>query len=161
MKAILNRFLRRIIIEKTFDISFNNYINDNSFSLLPKYKGIYLFKIYEKNESRVSPTIIYIGVASGENGLMGRVNNEHEHLEDARKLVQEMRDKNIDARLVICFSDEKEEYNDFWERIEAALIFGRKPILNTEYKKSFTFNKTIVNVSGSRYLDLKEKYIIE
>lgn len=148
-------------MEKEFEIKFDNYIKDNEFDKLPEYKGIYLFRVTVQTKSGWNCKVIYIGRADGEKGLKGRVNETHEHLEDARKLVKESRQQGNDAFLTISYSDKDTDITNNIERIESALIYGKKPQLNTQQVKSFSYDKTIIKISGKRHFDLDSKYEIE
>ena len=148
-------------MEKTFEIAFNNCIKDKQFDKLPEYKGIYLFRVTEEKDDEWYSTIVYIGKADGDKGLKGRVNENHEHLTDARKKVNSAKANGKDAFLTICYSDEDEENENYLERIESALIFARKPSINDKGKDSFNYHKTILNISGKRKSDLKKQYIVE
>lgn len=146
---------------KTFDITFDKFIYDGEFDEMPSYKGVYLFRLTERKDGKLYPTIVYIGVAEGEKGLAGRVNDSHNKLEETRKLVKKEQNNGKDVALTISYTNKKEEYDSYWNRIEAALIIGRQPELNDEYTKNFSFPKTTVNISGTRCCDLKEQYVIE
>lgn len=146
---------------KTFDVTFDNFIYDGEFDEMPSYKGVYLFRLSERKDKYLNSSIIYIGVAEGDRGLAGRVNESHNKLDEARKLVKEQRNKGKDVVLTISFSNKKEEYDSFWNRIEAGLIFGRKPQLNDEYTKNFGYLKTTINIKGTHYQDLKKQYVID
>ena len=148
-------------MEKTFEIAFNNCIRDKQFDKLPEHKGIYLFRITVEKDDKWDSTIVYIGKADGEKGLKGRVNENHEHLSDARKKVNNAKANGSNAFLTICYSDENETNEDYLERIEAALIFARKPSINDKGKDSFAYHKTTLNISGERKYDLKKQYIVE
>ena len=146
---------------KIFDITFDKYIYDGEFDEIPSYKGIYLFRLSERKNNNLDSTIIYIGVAEGDKGLAGRVNESHNKLEEARKLVKEQQSKGKNVVLTISYTNKKEEYDSFWNRIEAGLIFGRKPRLNDEYKKNFGYLKTTIKVGGTHYQDLMKQYVID
>ena len=146
---------------KTFDIVFDNYICDSEFEKMPSYKGVYLFRLTERKDNKLYPRVIYIGVAEGGDGLAGRVNNYHNKLNEARKLVKIEQSKGKDVFLTISYTNKNDEYNLYWNRIKAGLIFGRKPQLNDEYTKNFGYQKTTIIINGARHQDLKKKYTIE
>lgn len=147
---------------REYSIAFNNIIYDGDFEKLPNHKGIYMFRVTEvKDDGLYYPKVVYIGVAEGEDGLSGRVNEAHERLDDARNLVEKEKKLGKNTILTIAYTDEASDCNDSWKRIEATLIFCKKPTLNTDGKESFNYYKTTVNVSGSRYRDLKKQYIAE
>ncbi len=146
---------------REYNIAFNKMIKDGEFDQLPNYKGIYMFRVTEIVNNKYYSKVVYIGVAKGEGGLADRINNNHEHINDARKIVNSEKAKGKHVILTISYTDENAEYNDSWERIEAALIFGRKPPINIDGKDSFRNFKTTINISGKRHSDLKTKYIIE
>ena len=146
---------------KTFDITFDNYIYDGEFDEIPSYKGVYLFRITERKNSKLYPKVVYIGVAEGEDGLAGRVNSSHNKLDEARELVKKEQSKGKDCILTISYTNKKEEYDAYWNRIEAGLIYKRKPELNTEYMDSFDYPETTINVSGGHHQDLEQQYAIK
>ena len=146
---------------KTFELSFNKYIKDLEFDKLPEYKGIYLFKVTTIKDGINYSTIIYIGKADGENGLKGRVNENHEHITDARKRVEDAKKNDKTAFLTIAYSDENSENEAYLERIEAALIFSKKPPINTQSKESFSYADTILNISGNRMAGLEKHYSVK
>ena len=145
---------------KTFEITFNNYIRDNQFDRLPNHKGIYLFRVSIRKNNYLESTIVYIGKANGDEGIKGRVNENHEHLVDARNIVTSEKEKGNNAFLTICYSDSNKKNEDYLERIEAALIFSRKPLINDKGKDSFNYDETILNISGSHMYDLEDHYIV-
>lgn len=148
-------------MEKTFNIAFNNYIRDNEFSKLPKYKGIYLFRVTFEKDKKWYSRVVYIGKADGDDGLKERIDKGHEHLPDARKEVEKEIDKGSNAFLTIAYSDENKENDSYLERIEAALIYKAQPIINDKCKDSFNYDKTIIKVSGERRFNLSDVYIAE
>lgn len=146
---------------KVFDVEFNHYIKDGEFEKVPQYKGIYLFRLTEKKNNKLFPTVVYIGVADGDTGLNGRINDKHEHLQEARELVKKEKKKGKDVFLTISYSSKKIENDDYWRRIEAALIYSKKPVLNVSNTFSFNYPKTTIRVSGTRHLDLDSLYIVD
>ena len=146
---------------KTFEVAFNNFVKDGQFDKLPDYKGIYMFRVTENKGDKWYSTIVYIGKADGDKGLKGRVNENHEHLEDARKKVDYKKSKGIDAFLTISYSDKNDNNVNYLERIEAALIFAKQPSINNQGKDSFNYQKTTLNISGKRKYDLDNQYIVE
>lgn len=144
-------------MDQAFEISFNNMIRDKEFEKLPCYAGIYLFRLSHVENDRLYSKVIYIGKAESSEGLAGRVNEQHEHLDDARKLVKKAGDGYF---LTISYTDKNDIFdkNDWLLRIEAALIYSVKPELNTDGVTSFTYDDTIINISGSRYNNLEKSY---
>ena len=145
-------------MKKHFSISFNNAIRDGAFDKLPNHKGIYMFRLTEITNNRWRPEVVYIGVAENDGGLKGRVNEFHEHINDARKLVKKEKDKGRNVILTIAYTDENNQNDDSWKQIEAALIFCKKPVINTDGKESFNYCETTIDISGTYHNDLKEQY---
>jgi hypothetical protein len=141
-------------MEQTFNIVFDNFIRDNEFEKMPKYKGIYLFRLTIDKGDSWDSKVIYIGRADGEDGFAGRVKSDHEHLPDARKIVDEAKKNGKNAFLTIAYSNEDEAVANNIERIESALIFAVQPTLNDKQTDSFNFDKTTLNISGKRYYNL-------
>ena len=151
---------------KEYKIKFDNHIENGKYDVLPEHKGIYLFRVsVPTSDNHIDSFIVYIGKADGEKGLKGRINDGHEHIADAKKLIADINSKLLTSdkkcRLTISYSEKADYSNDDIERIEAALIFYKKPILNDKCKFSFTYEKTIVNVSGEHKADLDEKCVAE
>lgn len=145
----------------TFDISFNKYIKDLEFDKLPEYKGIYLFKVTTIKDNNYHSRIVYIGKADGEKGLKGRVGENHEHIADARKKVEEAKKNDETAFLTIVYSDENSNNEPHLERIEAALIYAKQPSINTQGKDSFNYPETVINISGSWKADFEKTYTVK
>ena len=151
---------------KQYSLKFENHVLDNGFDQLPAHKGIYLFRVsIPTSKDCIESFIIYIGKADGENGLKGRINDSHEHIDDARKLVNDINSRLLTGDkkcyLTISYSSKTEYTNDDIERIESALIFIKKPILNDKSKYSFNYQKTVIEITGNHKADLDEEYIVE
>ena len=147
-------------MEQTFNIVFDKCIMDNEFEKMPKYKGIYLFRLTIEKENSWDSKVIYIGRADGNDGLSGRVKGDHEHLPGARKLVDEAKKSGKNAFLTIAYSNEDETIANNIERIESALIFAVKPTLNDKQTESFNFDKTILNISGKKHYNLNSQITV-
>ena len=144
---------------KTFDVSFNNIIFDGDFKKLPHHKDIYLFRLSRNNNGVVESEIIYVGVADGCDGLAGRINENHEHLNEARELLNKKNRQDQKFYLSIAYSDENLNNNAYLKRIEASLIFALQPLLNTDGKESFNYQTTTINLKGIKLSGFNHKQI--
>lgn len=133
--------------EKTFNQDFKGYyLNTTS---LPSISGVYVVQsyIYNKDKDNISlKNLIYIGKADDINN---RVTN-HEKIDDWKKELK------YEEQLCYSYTEVSTIYN---ERVEAALINANQPIVNTEYKIWFPFDKTTVNSNG-RFSLLKENIVV-
>jgi len=151
-------------MKQTFNLVFDHCIEDKEFDNLPSYPGIYIFRVTTRNlDKSYNPKIVYIGKADQENGLKGRVNDQHEHLDDARKLVKKAQEAGEKAFLTIAYTDENPdlEKNDWIARVEAALIYAKQPEINTAGRDSFNYDETELNVSGKYHGGLNSFYDVK
>jgi excinuclease UvrABC nuclease subunit len=124
--------------EQSFQIKFDGYWRYQNKGGIPSESGIYC--VYECAYNAQTKTVslkklIYIGEADN---VQGRITN-HEKYNDWEKLVC--------AGNELCFSFGSVPATSR-VRCEAAMIFTHKPPANTEYKDSFPFDKTTMNLSG-------------
>jgi len=131
--------------EETYNVEFNGYRRNVNIGGLPTYSGVYTVYrcIYNVEEDNVSVNeLIYIGKAGNIRTRIGnheKTNDWEDYLEDGE---------------ILCFgyANVSEDYN---ERVEAALIFRNQPPENTEYKNSFPYEETTVNLSGRHVFIIK------
>ena len=128
--------------EKTITIKFDGYWRDENKGSLSAMSGVYC--VYECTHNVQEKTVsihklIYIGEAED---VKIRLSN-HEKYKDWLKHVQKGNE--------ICFSFGGVGATDR-ARAEAAIIFKHKPPENTEFKISFPFDKTTMNLSGTTAL---------
>ena len=128
--------------EKTIAIIFDGYWLDKHKDSLPAMSGVYCVYECTQNvqEKTVSiPKLIYIGEAED---VKSRLTN-HEKYKDWLKHVRRENE--------LCFTFGGIGATDR-ARAEAAMIFKHKPPENTEFKNSFPFDKTIMNLSRATAL---------
>lgn len=124
--------------EQTFKIEFDGYWRDQNKGGIPSQSGIYC--VYECTHNTQEKTVslnklIYIGEADN---VHDRIAN-HEKYNDWKKHVRTGNE--------LCFSFGSVSATSR-VRCEAAMIFKHKPPENTEYKDSFPFDRTTMNLSG-------------
>ena len=105
---------------------------------VPPYSGVYF--VYEctympENDSLAMKRLLYIGEAEN---VRERIGN-HEEWDKWKKNVAEGNE--------LCFSFTNALPKDR-ERIQAALIFQNKPLLNDTYKEGFPFDETTITARG-------------
>lgn len=125
-------------MEQTFSIEFDGYWRDQNKGGVPSRSGVYC--VYECTYNAQAQTVslnklIYIGEADK---VCDRIAN-HEKYSDWKKHVRSGNE--------LCFSFGAVGATSR-ERCEAAMIFKHKPPENTEYKDSFPFDRTTMNLSG-------------
>ena len=128
--------------EKTITIKFDGYWRDENKGSLLAMSGVYCVYecIHNIQEKTVSiPKLIYIGEAED---VKSRLAN-HEKYKDWLKHVRKGNE--------LCFSFGGIGATDR-ARAEAAMIFKHKPPENTEFKISFPFDKTTMNLSRTTAL---------
>ena len=126
--------------KKSFSLKFEGYMLENGISSLPTYSGVYC--VYECTYNRESVSIhqlIYIGESDNINN---RISN-HEKFNIWKEYV---RDGNQ-----LCFSYVNVA-SIIRNRVEAALIYHHKPVVNTEYVDNFPFDTTEIVTSGRNAL---------
>jgi len=126
------------MVEKTFDIEFNGYWIEVDKGGVPKKSGVYcVYECrYNEKEERISiKKLLYIGEAEEVND---RISN-HEKLKEWNKYVENGN--------TLCYSFSPVDTSDR-ERVEAALIYKHKPLVNTEYKDSFPYDTTHIKTEG-------------
>ena len=127
---------------KEFSVEFHGCLREFFKSNLPTYPGIYC--VYTctynpVNNKVVLKKLVYIGQSDNINYRI----NHHERLPDWKK---HLKDDEI-----LCYSYANIDGDK--ERVEAAMIYKHKPPCNIEYRDSFPFPDTIVNISGiTRFL---------
>lgn len=124
----------------TISLEFDGYWREPAISGLPAAAGVYCVYTctYDKQAQTVAISkLIYIGEAAD---VRERVTN-HE--------LRPTWNKQLATGQVLCFSAATTASR---KRAEAALIFKHKPPVNTEYKHSFPFDTTTINVSGKARL---------
>lgn len=124
--------------EQSFIIEFDGYWRDKNKGGIPSLSGIYC--VYECTHNTHEETVtlnklIYIGEADNVNDRIAY----HEKYNDWKKHVRLGNE--------LCFSFGLLTSTNR-VRCEAAMIFKHKPPENTEYKDSFPFDKTTINLSG-------------
>ena len=123
-------------MKKSFSVSMSGYFL-NGKSLLSG-SGVYCVYrcTHNASESKVSiKELIYIGESFD---VADRVSN-HEKRSDWMKKLQ--------YGEVLCYSSGAVNSSD-GERVEAAMIYKHKPVVNVEYKHSFPYDETTVYLSG-------------
>lgn len=152
-------------MKQTFNLVFDHCINDGEFDELPAYRGIYLFKVTTKGmkPNSFKSRVVYIGKADEKGGLRGRITPQHEHLEDARKLVKKAKETDPSAFLIIAYTNENPDLENYnWlPRAEAALINGRKPEINCASTVSFGYDETELKISGDWSGGLERDYDVK
>ena len=128
--------------EQTFSIEFDGYWRDQNKGGVPSKSGLYC--VYEctynaQSEKVTLNKLIYIGEAGN---VHDRIAN-HEKYNDWKKHVK------AGNELFFSFGAIGSTNRD---RCEAAVIFKHKPPENTEFKNSFPFDKTTMNLSGKTTL---------
>ena len=124
--------------EQTFSIEFDGYWRDQNKGGVPAKSGIYC--VYECTFNAQANTVslnklIYIGESEN---VHDRIDG-HEKYDDWKKHVRSGNE--------LCFSFGAVP-GASRERCEAAMIFKQKPPENTEYRESFPFDETTMNLSG-------------
>lgn len=124
---------------KTFNQEFKGYRLESDTDSLSTNSGVY--GVYRCNYNKEKETVsliqlIYIGKADNLNTRI----NKHEKWDDWKKYLK------AKESICFCYTFIDKDNN---ERVEATLINSNQPPENTEYKKSFPFDKTIVNCSGN------------
>jgi hypothetical protein len=129
--------------EQVYNVEFDGYWRDIHKIGIPAKSGVYCVYLCKYNTSENTVTLhklLYIGES---NNVNNRINGEdskpHEKYAEWKKYV--------DGENEICFSFAEVD-SVIRERVEAALIFHHKPIVNTQYKETFPFDRTTVNSSG-------------
>jgi len=135
--------------EEEFSLKFDGYWIDVGKAGIPNESGIYCVYECTYNKSNDKVTIhrlIYIGEADD---VGDRIAN-HERRIDW--------DKHVRSGNTLCFSFAPFPKTNR-DRVEAAMIFYHKPPENKEYKDSFPFDKTTINLDGKIIL-LKSHFIV-
>ncbi len=123
---------------KTISLAFDGFWREGAISGIPAKSGVYVVHeaSYDPQAKAVDlKKVIYIGEAENVND---RIAN-HEKWPDWKK--------QCETNNELCFSFAPVNDPDR-ERGEAALIFKHKPPINTEYKNTFPFDETTINLSG-------------
>lgn len=128
--------------EQTYDQQFNGYWREPNKAGIPAMSGIYC--VYECSYNLIDKSVflhrlIYIGESDNINA---RIAN-HEKLA--------LWQTNVRAGNELCYSFTAIHAFDRF-RVEAALINYHQPPVNTQYKTSFPFEKTIVQTSDRNAL---------
>jgi excinuclease UvrABC nuclease subunit len=124
--------------EQTFKIEFDGYWRDQNKGSVPSKSGVYCVYECTHNKNKKTVTLnklIYIGEAGN---VRDRIDG-HEKYSDWKKHVR------VGKELCFSFGSIGSTYRD---RCEAAVIFKHKPPENGEFKNSFPFDKTTMNLSG-------------
>ena len=128
---------------KTYQLNFDGYWREPAISHLPAKSGIYGVYACVHNRAKGTVTLnrlIYIGEAGD---VCDRVAN-HEKWPVWRRQLRQGEELCFNAALIAGDSDR--------QRAEAAMIFERKPVCNTEYVDSFPFEATTITTSGCNAL---------
>lgn len=123
---------------QSYSIEFDGYWREANKGGVPSKSGIYCVYTctYNKQEKTVSLNkLIYIG----ESGNVSTRIANHEKQEDW--------ESHLKTGEVLCYSFGSVP-SASRVRCEAAMIFKHKPPENTEYKNSFPFDQTSMNLSG-------------
>jgi excinuclease UvrABC nuclease subunit len=125
-----------------FALEFDGYWQKFNIDGIPAESGVYC--VYECTHNTTTDTVtihklIYIGEGKNVNDRI----DGHEKWPDWKKHVRQGNQ--------LCFSFAYVEPY-YRERVEAALIFEHKPIVNDEYKYSFPFDKTMISLIGDTTL---------
>ena len=143
-------------VPKTIDLAFDaGYFREPNVESLPAKAGVYcVYSCTYNADAKPKPTVsiaklVYIG-ESGD--VRDRVTNHN--LWDAWK-------KQLVAGQVICVSAALVSPEATRQRAEAALIFKHKPPVNDEYKHSFPFDTTTIQVSGERAAKLTSTFTVK
>lgn len=123
---------------KTIELTFDGYWLKDSENGIPSKSGIYCVYTCKYNENMNKFYIyelLYIGESSN---VKDRIKN-HDRLEDWEKEMKEGE--------TLCYTFSPVSESDR-ERAEAALIYYHKPKLNSEYKNSFPYCDTKIELSG-------------
>lgn len=123
---------------KTISLEFDGYWREVNKGSVPAKSGIYCVYActYNKNESTVSiRELIYVGESVNVNERI----SQHERLSDWKK--------RLNVNEMLCYSFGGISGDDRY-RAEAAIICHHKPPCNNEYKTSFPFEDTRLNISG-------------
>lgn len=133
------------------ELEFNGYRREMAKEKTPlKSSGV--FCVYrasyntERNTVKLQE-IIYIGNAS----------NVQEEIKNTEMV--EVWTKHLRFGEELCYSYAAVE-NDLKERVEAALIYKHKPVLNGNYKRDFPFDDIVLKLSGKTAL-LSTKFQIK
>jgi hypothetical protein len=129
---------------KEFKQQIIGYYRDKNKNGIPEISGIYFVYTgtYHKYNDNVNlDQLIYIG-ESGD--INNRIMNQEKYSEWSSYL------KN-DQELIFSYTEVDGTYR---ERLEAAYIYKHQPVVNTECKESFNYDKTRVISSGvTEFLD--------
>ena len=128
-----------IVATKIILLTFDGYWRENAINSIPSKSGIYI--VYEGSYNSQSDLItlhkvIYIGESENVNT---RISGHEKWRPDWRK--------HCGGNKELCFTF-AHVMNPDRERGEAALIYKHKPPTNDEYKYSFPFDETTMNLSG-------------
>lgn len=127
---------------KTINLEFDGYWLEKNIGGIPKQSGIYV--VYECSYNAQANTVsllkvIYIGEAENVNERIAK----HEKWPLWRK--------HCGVNNQICFSFAPVTNPDR-QRGEAAMIYKHKPPVNDEYKYTFPFDQTTMNLTGKTNL---------
>lgn len=124
--------------EQTYKHDFNGYWKESDKSKLPSISGVYCVYECTHNSTENSVSIhrlIYIGESDNINARIAG----HEKLPFWERFVRHGNE--------LCYSYTEVSASDRY-RVEAAFINHHQPLVNIEYKDSFTFDKTTILTSG-------------
>jgi hypothetical protein len=125
------------MVEESFSLQFDGYWSVKGINDMPKKSGIYCVYAGTLNqETRLISlrTLIYIGESE----------NVGDHIWEHKKWHEWRRYLNEDEQQWFSFAPVEPTSR---VRVEAALIFRRKPPANSEYKDSFPFDKTTISTT--------------
>ncbi len=126
-------------MEGTYNLQFQGSLSDDRRAFLPTYSGVYL--VYrgiwsEKDKLFYCHEIIYIGKADN-------IRQRHVSHERRNDFLAACKPGEI-----IFYSYAKVSTNDL-DRVESALIYHTKPVLNNNEKDDFSYEKTHVISDGA------------
>ncbi len=128
--------------EQSFNLNFKGYWHEASIDSIPCLAGIYCIYVCRHDNVKnqvLLLRLLYIGEADDINQ---RIKN-HEKWPEWKKMLSPGEE--------LCFSIANLE-SAYRNRVEAALIFKHRPLLNDDYKISFPFDRTTVLITGASAL---------